>query len=432
MSLSLSFLAPSLHPNTLTDVSIPTSPHVQPTVRHLAVKHCSHRPLGLIKHIVSSSSTEVVVLNDSFQVSHLQVEPEEPPVIVRQHTVDHVPGDKWAGIIHTPSGTISSSSSGLTTLHPLTDSQGQDGDNKDTSSINLGGPLTTIAGSRHGRRMAIAGKEVDVTVLDIERAFGGVNDVNMGGKKGASLPGETWKAKNLPMTSLRLRPPIHHLCLTYLLNDENDLVSGTKSGSIRRYDTRQRKPVSEWKVAREGGIGCLVVGYAEHELFFSDRSSYLASLDLRTGRSLFSFPTNPTTHHIIPIPPPPISVSHSVLPINPSFNTSDSPYSTSDTQSYEPRIALASISSDATLRLHTASPPPMQVNGRLAGEGKKGGTVQTVGGIGLGGFIFRGWTEIVDTSLDGGEARDNGKKEEEEEEDVWEGMSEIDSETEED
>lgn len=64
----------------------------------------------------------------------------------------------------------------------------------------------------------------------------------------------------LPNNSLSLRSPIHHLCLAHLPDSETLLVSGTKAGTVRRYDTRQRKPVSDWKVAKEGGVGCVASG----------------------------------------------------------------------------------------------------------------------------------------------------------------------------
>jgi len=36
---------------------------------------------------------------------------------------------------------------------------------------------------------------------------------------------------------------------------------------MRRFDTRQQKPVSDWKVAREGGVGCVAPG-AEQSVRF--------------------------------------------------------------------------------------------------------------------------------------------------------------------
>ena len=80
------------------------------------------------------------------------------------------------------------------------------------------------------------------------------------------LPHKTSRAESkpkLPNNSLSLRPPIHHLSLAHLPNTDTSLVSGTRSGSVRRYDTRQRKPVSDWILAKEGGIKCVSPGIAE-------------------------------------------------------------------------------------------------------------------------------------------------------------------------
>lgn len=41
------------------------------------------------------------------------------------------------------------------------------------------------------------------------------------------------------------------------------IAAGTKSGHVRKYDTRQRKHVHDWKVAREGGIVTLEAGVNE-------------------------------------------------------------------------------------------------------------------------------------------------------------------------
>ena len=41
------------------------------------------------------------------------------------------------------------------------------------------------------------------------------------------------------------------------------IAAGTKSGFVRKYDTRQREHVSNWKTAREGGIVTLEAGQNE-------------------------------------------------------------------------------------------------------------------------------------------------------------------------
>lgn len=66
---TINFLAPSLHPNTLTDVSVPvpssSSGHLDPVVRHLAIKHGDRLPVGSIKQIVKPSNDTVNGPNSS-------------------------------------------------------------------------------------------------------------------------------------------------------------------------------------------------------------------------------------------------------------------------------------------------------------------------------------------------------------------------------
>lgn len=52
---TINFLAPSLHPNTLVDLTFPDpgpSSYREPIVRHLAIKHGEHQPLGLAKRMI--------------------------------------------------------------------------------------------------------------------------------------------------------------------------------------------------------------------------------------------------------------------------------------------------------------------------------------------------------------------------------------------
>lgn len=179
-------------------------------------------------------------------------------------------------------------SSGQASYHPTSALSSDNASDASTSvqTASLPSNLLCLASCSKGNStFALAGKEVDVSVFDVERTFGAaaaagaeggdvemVSGKNAKRKKETMLPGETWRAKNvsppwkrsdrgpladarkLPNDSLSLRPPIHHLALTYLTDSDVLLASGTKSGHVRRYDTRQRKPVSNWKIAREGGI----------------------------------------------------------------------------------------------------------------------------------------------------------------------------------
>ena len=141
------------------------------------------------------------------------------------------------------------------------------------------------------------------------------------------------------------------------------------------------------------------------ELFFSDRAALTASLDLRVGKVLFTFSTAPTTHHLVSVPTRPREAETGR------------------------RTAAASISSDATLRVYDATPPPITTGGKFVGEWKKGIVAGSVGGVGIGGFVVRGWTDLPDLKVaeNGAGAEDqNGDEEENEDDgDMWEGMDEI-------
>lgn len=65
----------------------------------------------------------------------------------------------------------------------------------------------------------------------------------------------------MPNNHLDLPTPIHHTCITVLSpGAQPRLATGTLSGHVRVYDARQRKAVSEWRVAREGGMGAVEAG----------------------------------------------------------------------------------------------------------------------------------------------------------------------------
>lgn len=174
-------------------------------------------------------------------------------------------------------GTISALASGQLTLHPYSSSSTA------SSSRSVSSPLLALASAgASATSFALAGKEVDVSVWDVETTFssaGESSETSTGKRKKNELErGQIWRAKNvrlvlayrsfadrkMPNNSLALRPPNHHLCLTHLpLLGPNHLASGTKSGTIRTFDTRQRKPVHEWKAAREGGVGSITSGQDE-------------------------------------------------------------------------------------------------------------------------------------------------------------------------
>ena len=55
MIRAVNFLTPSLHPNTLLDISYPEpgpSSH-EPLVRNVTIKHGDHQPVGHIKRVIT-------------------------------------------------------------------------------------------------------------------------------------------------------------------------------------------------------------------------------------------------------------------------------------------------------------------------------------------------------------------------------------------
>ncbi|OWT41313.1 hypothetical protein C362_00779 [Cryptococcus neoformans Bt1] len=412
MVRTYNFLAPSLYPNTVVDISFPeptigvvnVSP-ADPVVHHLPVKYGEYNALGGVRKMVNLGNNKIVVADDKFQISTLELssigtEAPPPPTITSQESVKARANDVWAGLVPVENGTVSALTSGLLTFHQTSGSS--------SSLRSVPSPLACLASTPLApNQFALGGKEVDVSIWDVERTFSSASDSPMidagKRKKNALEPGQIWQAKNMPNNYLKLRPPVYHLALSWL-NSPDSLVSGTKMGTVRRFDTRQRKPVADWKVAREGGVACLMPG-EENELFFSDRSNYLGALDLRTGKVLYSYSSlTATPHHLLPIS------SENSSPLLPSTK----------------RIGFASVSSDASLRLHTCTtPPPEDQKGNWGSNGKKGDIVGMVGGIGLGGAIFRGYGERQLEVRKDAKEDDVGEDESDDEEEMWEGMDEV-------
>lgn len=219
-----------------------------------------------------------MVADDKFQISTLELssigtEAPPPPRITSQESVKARANDVWAGLIPVEkyglskrpdsvnvdnfnSGTVSALTSGLLTFHQTSGSS--------SSLRSVPSPLACLASTPLApNQFALGGKEVDVSIWDVERTFSSSSDSPMidagKRKKNALEPGQIWQAKNIPNNYLKLRPPVYHLALSWL-NSPDSLVSGTKMGTVRRFDTRQRKPVADWKVAREGGVACLMPG----------------------------------------------------------------------------------------------------------------------------------------------------------------------------
>ncbi|KAG9099781.1 hypothetical protein FRC06_004851 [Ceratobasidium sp. 370] len=256
--------------------------------------------------------------------------------------------------------------------------------------------------------LAYGGNEVDLSVWDIERTFSekpATTDTT--GKKrkkgkGDLMYAEIWRAKQLPNDSLSLRQPVHITSLAFLrtpaLSESQQpdfhIVTGNKSGAVRRFDTRTaRRPVANWEnIARLGGIKGVECGRNEQyvvggtakaqvtdvlysEIFVSDNGSNLSALDDRTGKICYSYKGL-------------AGAVSSFAPISTTF--------------------LASVSLDRMLRIHSVFAPPPQPQeqqlkkGAVVAQEFLKSTPTTVAWDGYG-------TEARGAAPDG-------------DEDVWEGM----------
>lgn len=135
--------------------------------------------------------------------------------------------------------------------------------------------------SPSGSSFSYGGEEVDLSVWDVEAAFSArstPSDSAAAGQKRKNkatdlLPGETWRAKNVPNDHLNLRQPIHITSLVYLregANGQHNLATGTYSGSVRSYDTRAgKRPVTDWKsMTQKGGVKLMEKGFREQSVTY--------------------------------------------------------------------------------------------------------------------------------------------------------------------
>ena len=88
---------------------------------------------------------------------------------------------------------------------------------------------------------------------------------------------------------------------------------------------------------------------------------------------------------------------------------------------------MAGISSDAALRVYATTPTPAEgAKGNWGGEGKKGDVMTMVGGVGVGGFVWRGYGQVAKVKPEKkAGAEDDEDDSEGEEEEVWDGMNEV-------
>ncbi|KAI0797681.1 hypothetical protein C8Q75DRAFT_801608 [Abortiporus biennis] len=260
--------------------------------------------------------------------------------------------------------------------------------------------------SSSGETFAYAGDEVELSVWNTEQAFiakSQPKDESSEKPKKRKrneqlLPGEIWRAKNLPNDELNLRQPVRNTALAYLQNSSaasnQHLLVGTQFGDVRRYDTRAaRRPVANWKgIGKTGGIQVIEKGISEHEAYVADGGCSLYALDLRNGKISYGYKG--------------LSGSITTLAVSPNM--------------------LASGCQDRYVRLHSTFPPPSQVGQQ---QEKKGDVLDKT-------YAKVVPTAIVcdisaDTSL--AAPQNEGEVENDEDEDkLWEEMEEADSQDEDD
>ncbi|KAI0646948.1 hypothetical protein C8Q79DRAFT_1009105 [Trametes meyenii] len=209
-------------------------------------------------------------------------------------------GQRFVGLATTEGAVYSCTSNGALRLTK----SGRDGAEPSSSLAALPMRLCEWRISSNGHAFAYGGNEVELSLWDTEKAFSQPKGAALQTtppeskkrKRGDQLlPGEIWRAKNLPNDHLGLRQPVYNTALTYLQPSTSSahqhLLAGTANGNVRRYDTRAaRKPVADWKgVGKTGGIGTVEKGFHEHEVFVADRGCTLAALDLRNGRTIYTY-----------------------------------------------------------------------------------------------------------------------------------------------
>ncbi|KAA1469473.1 hypothetical protein DENSPDRAFT_878950 [Dentipellis sp. KUC8613] len=306
-------------------------------------------------------------------------------------------GQRYVGLSVSSRGVYSCTSNGALRLTTL----GEDGDASTSTSHTAVLPmrLATWQLSPDEKTFAYGGDEVELSVWDTEKAFMAkrtepTSEVKKRKRAQDLLPGEVWRAKNVANDTLNLRQPVNNTCLTYLSSSgsRSRIAVGTQLGNVRQYDTRAaRRPVVDWKnVAKVGGVRAIEKGFHEHELFVADQGCNLHALDLRNGRVAYGYK----------------GLSGAITSIAAS-----------------PTV-LASSALDRYLRVHSRFPPPENPNDQ---QEQKGEVLEKV-------FVNSVPTVIVwDKGQEESTQNDaEGEGEEEsDDEDVWEGMQNVDDDSEE-
>ncbi|KAH9901282.1 hypothetical protein C8Q73DRAFT_662670 [Cubamyces lactineus] len=302
-------------------------------------------------------------------------------------------GQRFIGVASANSGIYTCTSNGALRLTK----PGENGAEASSAVATLPMRLCEWRLSKDASTFAYGGDEVELSLWDTEAAFltssvpkpstSTESSESKKRKRGDELlPGEIWRAKN----------PVHNTALTYLQPSataaHQHLLVGTANGNVRRYDTRAaRRPVADWKgVGKTGGISTVEKGFHEHEVFVADRGCTLAALDLRNGRTIYSY-------HGIAGAVTSIAPAHSVL---------------------------ASAAQDRFVRLHSTFSPPPQAGQQQEHKGEvlDKQYVKVTPTVVV-------WDGIVDGSA--GVAEADGEGEGENEDEVWDAMQAAESDSEE-
>ncbi|WFD27639.1 hypothetical protein MNAN1_002640 [Malassezia nana] len=198
-----------------------------------------------------------------------------------------------------------------------------------TSAIawTVPGPLHHVAfyppASDTPSHFAYGGEQVPLSVWSLAKALEAAqwpmepsasdepSTVRSGGKRPAAttkssksrdlLPGELWRAKNLPNDHLSLpRPPLIRTLAFAPVPEgatENELRGmrvyvGTKDGIVRVYEPAQKpRPLHEWQIGAkpQGSLRVLHVCASEQALLVGDTSRHLSMVDMNSGRILFQY-----------------------------------------------------------------------------------------------------------------------------------------------
>ncbi|CAL1704873.1 unnamed protein product [Somion occarium] len=301
-------------------------------------------------------------------------------------------GQRFVGLASSSSGIYTCTSNGALRLTKA-------GDDVTTETGVLPMRLAEWRLSPDQNTFAYTGDEVELSVWDTENAFtaqpqeSSSNESPKKRKRSEQLlPGESWRARNLPNDSLNLRQPVRNNCLAYLQpSSQPQLLVGTQFGDVRRYDTRTaRRPVANWKgIAKVGGIGVVEKGLTENEVFVADHGCNLFALDLRNGQVAYGYK----------------GLAGAITSVGPS------------------PMFLASVSQDRFLRLHSTFPPPNEVGKQQEQKGE---------------VLDKIYMKVVPTAVivdprdeEGDVSQKDESDAEDEEDNVWDEMETADSDVEE-